>query len=242
LIYTPHTKKALQICFKAHKKQTDKSGLPYVFHPFHLAEQMEDEESTVVALLHDVLEDSKFTMDDLKKQGFSPTVLEALAYMTHNKTMPYMQYVLKIKENDIARKVKIEDLKHNSDLSRLESVSKKDLQRVLKYQIALALLQDGKYDSHSDSYCKNIPLDNDKLCFFSVRYRGEEVISASFDVEAENDEHYDLTASQYLRLMRIMESDTKSAYENIADVIQKQGYSLFGIQLVNDYCAKHFSY
>ena len=70
MIYTPETKKALALCFEAHKEQKDKSGLPYVFHPFHLAEQMADEESTVVALLHDVIEDTDYTLGDLKAMGF----------------------------------------------------------------------------------------------------------------------------------------------------------------------------
>ena len=69
--------------YEAHKEQTDKSGLPYVFHPFHLAEQMDDEVSTVVALLHDVVEDTDCTLDDLRKMGFSGEVCEALDLLTH---------------------------------------------------------------------------------------------------------------------------------------------------------------
>ena len=83
MIYTEQTKKALKLCFEAHKDQVDKSGMPYVFHPFHLAEQMTDEDTTVVALLHDVVEDTDYTLEDLKNMGFSPQVLEAIAMMTH---------------------------------------------------------------------------------------------------------------------------------------------------------------
>ena len=67
MIYTPETKKALRLCFDAHKDQVDKSGIPYVFHPFHLAEQMETEETTIVALLHDVIEDTSYTLEYLTK-------------------------------------------------------------------------------------------------------------------------------------------------------------------------------
>lgn len=67
MIYTPKTKKALKLCFDAHKDQVDKSGIPYVFHPFHLAEQMETEETTIVALLHDVIEDTSYTLEYLTK-------------------------------------------------------------------------------------------------------------------------------------------------------------------------------
>ena len=70
MLYTDLTKRALKLCFAAHRDQTDKSGLPYVFHPFHLAEQMPDELTTVVALLHDVVEDTPYTLEDLAKLGF----------------------------------------------------------------------------------------------------------------------------------------------------------------------------
>ena len=70
MIYTKMTKVALKLCFEAHKEQIDKSGMPYVFHPFHLAEQMETEETTIVALLHDVIEDTDYTPDDLRALGF----------------------------------------------------------------------------------------------------------------------------------------------------------------------------
>ena len=79
MLYTPMTKKAMDICFEAHKDQKDKSGQPYVFHPFHLAEQMTDEKTTIVALLHDVVEDTSVTLDDLAAEGFSDSVLEAIA-------------------------------------------------------------------------------------------------------------------------------------------------------------------
>ena len=88
MIYTPDTKKAMRLCFEAHKNQTDKSGQPYVFHPFHVAEQMPDEETTIVALLHDVIEDTSYTPDDLRSMGFDEDVLEALALMTHDKDVP----------------------------------------------------------------------------------------------------------------------------------------------------------
>lgn len=141
MIYTPITKKALKLCFEAHKDQTDKSGMPYVFHPFHLAEQMKDEETTIVALLHDVVEDSDITVDDLRKMGFSESVIEAIALMTHQGDAEYMDYVARIKENPIAKAVKLADLKHNSDTSRLDTVTKWDRERVAKYKKAIKLLK-----------------------------------------------------------------------------------------------------
>lgn len=120
MIYTNLTKKALKISFNAHKNQVDKTGVPYIFHPFHLAEQMDDEASVCVALLHDVIEDTEYTFNDLEKEGFTKEIIDAIKLLTHDSNVPYLDYVNMIKENSIARKVKLADLKHNSDLSRLE--------------------------------------------------------------------------------------------------------------------------
>ena len=144
MIYTPLTKKALKISFNAHKDQVDKSGMPYVYHPFHLAEQMNDEYSTCVALLHDVVEDTDISLDDLTSEGFPAEVIDALTLMTHDDKVPYMDYVRKIKTNPIATKVKLADLEHNSDLSRLDLVDDVALERADKYRRAISLLRYGE--------------------------------------------------------------------------------------------------
>ena len=141
MIYTELTKKALKLCFEAHKDQKDKSGLPYVFHPFHLAEQMPDELTTVVALLHDVAEDTDLGPEELRAMGFPAEALEAVALLTHDKAVPYLDYVAKIRENPVARTVKLADLRHNSDLTRLDEIGEKDRQSVEKYRRAIALLE-----------------------------------------------------------------------------------------------------
>ena len=142
MIYTPETKKAMKLCFAAHKDQVDKSGIPYVFHPFHLAEQMSNENTTVVALLHDVVEDSDYTFADLQELGFSESVLAALRLLTHDESVPYMDYVAAIKKNPVARAVKLADLRHNSDLSRVDEVTEKTLARREKYLAAIRLLEE----------------------------------------------------------------------------------------------------
>ncbi len=142
MLYTELTKKAMKLCFLAHRDQTDKSGLPYVFHPLHLAEQMTEEYTTITALLHDVVEDSPYTLEELRSWGFPEPVLEAVALMTHGEAEPYMDYVARLKGNPIARAVKIADLRHNSDLTRLDVVDERALARVEKYKKALALLAD----------------------------------------------------------------------------------------------------
>lgn len=141
MIYTKMTKKALRLSFNAHKDQVDKSGMPYVYHPFHLAEQMDSEETVTVALLHDVVEDTDYTMEDMIAMGFPKSVTDALALMTHDRAVPYMDYVAKIKANPIATAVKLADLRHNSDTSRLETIDETVRRRVQKYHDAIALLE-----------------------------------------------------------------------------------------------------
>lgn len=140
MIYTAMTKKAMKLAYEAHLGQTDKDGMPYIFHPMHLAEQMEDEDTAVCALLHDVAEDTAYTLDDLRDMGFPPRVVEALALLTHDKRVPYMDYVRRIRTNPIAAAVKLADLRHNSDLSRLDAVDAEALRRAEKYRQAIAVL------------------------------------------------------------------------------------------------------
>ena len=140
MIYTPETRKAMRVMFDAHKDDTDKSGVPYVFHPFHVAEQMDDEVSTVVALLHDVVEDTDVTFDDLRAMGFSEEVLTALDYMTHREDVPYLDYVRRIRENPIAVKVKLADLAHNSDPTRFDRMTEAEERRAEKYRTAVKIL------------------------------------------------------------------------------------------------------
>ena len=122
MIYTKLTHKAMKIAYEAHHGQTDVNGMPYVFHPYHLAEQMDDEYSCCVALLHDVAEDTSVTLDDLAKI-FPQEIIDALTLLTHESGTDYFDYVRKIKANPIAKKVKLADLEHNMDRSRIVDLS-----------------------------------------------------------------------------------------------------------------------
>ena len=139
MIYTVNTRKAMEIAYKAHHGQVDKSGVPYIFHPIHLAEQMDTEDECIVALLHDVVEDTEMTFEQLERD-FSETVIQALKLVTRDKNEDYMQYVEKIKKNPIAKKVKLADLRHNSDLTRLDIVDEKAIKRAEKYKKAIEFL------------------------------------------------------------------------------------------------------
>ena len=121
MIYTPLTIRAMNIAYAAHHGQVDKAGVPYIFHPLHLAETMDDEISCCAALLHDTVEDTAVTLEDLAKE-FPAEVVEAVHLLTHDPSENYLEYVRRIKGNSVAMKVKLADLAHNSDQSRFAGV------------------------------------------------------------------------------------------------------------------------
>ena len=141
MIYTPMTRKAMRIAYDAHAGQVDKTGLPYIYHPIHLAESMTDENSVITALLHDVIEDTNLTIDELAREGFHEDVLTALTLLTHNPAEEYMDYISRISTCPLARKIKLTDLRHNSDPTRLDSVDEKTARRFEKYARAIRLLE-----------------------------------------------------------------------------------------------------
>ena len=117
MIYTEMTILAMKTAYAAHEGQLDYNGVPYIFHPYHLAEQMDDEISCAVALLHDVVEDTSVTFAELERL-FPVQVMEAVRLLTHDDTVDYFDYVRKIRTNPVAVKVKLADLAHNSDQTR----------------------------------------------------------------------------------------------------------------------------
>ena len=148
MIYTDLTRKALKLSFEAHKGQEDKSGVPYVYHPYEVASHMTDESSVCVALLHDVVEDTKTTIEDLQKQGFPQEVCEAVKAMTHESGVPYIDYINGIKVNRIARKVKMADLKHNMDTTRMTNITDRYREKLKLYEQAYKMLSE--YDENAD--------------------------------------------------------------------------------------------
>ena len=141
MLYTHLTKKALHIMFNTHRDQLDKGCLPYVFHPFEVAEQMDDEASVCVALLHDTIEDGKITPEYLDSAGFPEEIVNAVVLLTHKKGVPYDTYIKRIKHNSLATKVKIADLKHNSNTDRLEAVTDEVKERLEKYARSIEVLE-----------------------------------------------------------------------------------------------------
>ena len=128
MINTKLTRKAMIIAYEAHKNQVDKSGVPYIYHPIHVAEQMDTENECIIALLHDVVEDTNVTFKQLE-EVFSKEIIDILKLLTREENIEYDEYIKRIKNNSIACKVKIADLTHNLDKTRLDFVTEVDVKR-----------------------------------------------------------------------------------------------------------------
>ena len=150
MIYTDMTKQAINLMYEKHKNQFDKAGMPYVLHPLHVAESMQDENRATVALLHDIIEDTDVTFEQLVQMGFPQEVIDALKCLTHHEAVDYFDYVKNIGTNPIATDVKLADLEHNSDLTRLNSITEWDLLRIEKYKKSIEYLNNIKYLREQD--------------------------------------------------------------------------------------------
>ena len=134
------SEKAYEIAKKAHLGQIDKAGEDYIKHPEKVASFVNSDEEKAVAYLHDVIEDTELTLEDLREYGFSEEVLKAVDVITKKKGQDYQTYLNSVKENKLARVVKLADLRHNSDLTRLINITEKDIERKEKYQKAIDFL------------------------------------------------------------------------------------------------------
>lgn len=132
---------AIKLAVSAHKGQLDKAGKPYILHPLNLMLKFSEEELQIVSILHDVIEDSEITLEYLSELGFSKSVVDALDALTKKSHEDYVDFISRISENLIATRVKIEDLTHNLDITRLDTVRSDDLLRIEKYHNALFFLR-----------------------------------------------------------------------------------------------------
>ncbi|WP_339223447.1 HD domain-containing protein [Paenibacillus sp. FSL W7-1332] len=132
---------AISIALKAHKGQVDKGGNPYILHPLAVMNRVETIEEKIVAVLHDVVEDTEVTIDQLRETGFSEEILEAMNLLTRAKEDSYEEFIDKTLKNRIARNVKIADIKENMNLSRIQDPSEQDYMRIEKYKRALERLE-----------------------------------------------------------------------------------------------------
>ena len=134
------SEKAYKIAKKAHLGQVDKAGEAYIKHPEKVASFVKTDEEKAVAYLHDIIEDTELTLEDLSEYGFSKEVIEAVNIITKKRGEDYQSYLNSVKKNKLARAVKLADLRHNSDLTRLAKVTEKDIKRKEKYQKAIDFL------------------------------------------------------------------------------------------------------
>ena len=142
MIYSQKVIDAINLMCEAHEGVMDKSGIPYIFHPYHVAEQMQTEDTVIAALLHDVLEDTDITEDDMRKRGISENIIEALKLLNHQHGVPYMEYIQAVKQNEIAKAVKIADITHNLDTTRMPNGVPEKLERKRPtYEKALEFLK-----------------------------------------------------------------------------------------------------
>ena len=138
---------ALQIAVKAHDGQKDKSGEPYIFHPIRVMQRCWTPKGKIVALLHDTVEDTDVTFEELEAAGFDAGTIDTLRLVTHEKGVPYDDYIDALVHDPVAVEVKIADLEDNSDIRRLKEIGTKDVERLKKYLRTHRRLTDHKLAS-----------------------------------------------------------------------------------------------
>lgn len=138
MLYTPKIIECLRFVEELHHGQYDKIGAPYILHPVFVAEQMDTEKATIVALLHDVIEDTSITLDDLRDKGYSDEIIVAIDALTRRTGETYSAYIERLSNNKLARRVKIADLRHNLQPERVAMFGNTSL--VKRYQKALRML------------------------------------------------------------------------------------------------------
>jgi (p)ppGpp synthase/HD superfamily hydrolase len=132
--------RAIEIAARAHAGKKDKAGAPYILHPLRVMLKLSSEEEQITAVLHDVIEDSDLRLDDIRREGFSRTIVAAIDSVTMRKGETYNQFIVRAAANPIGRRVKLADLEDNCDLSRLASPTRQDQDRMIKYRRAIELI------------------------------------------------------------------------------------------------------
>lgn len=132
--------RAIAIAAQAHQEQRDKAGAPYILHPLRMMAQLRGEPEMIVAVLHDLIEDTPWTLDQLRAEGFSEDVLTAIDGLTRRDDESYEAFIERAGRNPLARRVKLADLEDNMDLRRIAEVGDNDLERLRKYHRARQVL------------------------------------------------------------------------------------------------------
>ena len=136
----PTLEDAISLAVKAHRGCKDKAGVAYILHPLRVMLRMKTKDERIVAVLHDVIEDTEYTPEDLRKAGYPEKILRSLDYLTRRDGEEYEKFIKRVKHNPLARKVKIADIEDNLDLARIKKPKKRDFMRIKKYRRALSEL------------------------------------------------------------------------------------------------------
>ena len=134
--------KAIRIAAVGFEGKVDKGGVPYICHCLWVMDRMHTVDEKIVAVLHDAIEDQIISVRELREEGFSESIIDDLKLLTHDKMVPYMSYIRTLSNSPRARKVKMADLQHNSDITRIKGLRKVDFERMEKYHTAYMYLLD----------------------------------------------------------------------------------------------------
>jgi len=151
--------KAIILATNYHNGQLDKAGEPYILHPLRLVSKTHERKEQIVALLHDILEDTKCTVDLLKKYGFDSEIIDAIICLTRKPEETYDQFIERVSLNELAAKVKLLDLEDNMNLRRLNSITEKDIKRMEKYKDAYVFLYGVVYKQNVNKTLLNFTND-----------------------------------------------------------------------------------
>jgi len=132
--------KAILIAVQAHQGQVDKAGAPYILHPLRVMLQLHSETEMIIGVLHDVVEDTTWTLESLKQEGFPAEILEAIDCLTRREGENYDDFIKRVAGNPLAQKVKLADLEDNLNILRFETITGKDMARLIRYHLAWTLL------------------------------------------------------------------------------------------------------
>jgi hypothetical protein len=137
----PTLEDAILLAVEAHRGQTEKTGTPYILHPLRVMFRLESEADRIVGVLHDLIEDTRYTLQDLRSMGYPEPLLQALDCLTRREMETYEEFITRIRINPLARRVKLADLEDNMDVRRLPALTDKDAERLKKYLNAWTLLK-----------------------------------------------------------------------------------------------------
>lgn len=127
---------ALRVAVAAHTGQKDRNGAPYILHPLRMMLRQHTDTERIVAVLHDVIEDSDWTLTDLRREGFSEEIIAAVDSVTRRENETYTAFVARTKQNPLGSRIKLADLEDNMDLRRIDKLEEKDFERLAKYHLA----------------------------------------------------------------------------------------------------------